>query len=64
MDKLSMSLEDMIKAAPPKAGKGKGKGGKGGESTGRGGAVKKEAPKAARAAAAPYGARPKKTLAV
>ena len=60
MDKLSMSLDDMIKAAPPKSGKGKGKGAK--ESTGKGGAMKKDAPKAARAAAAPYGAKPKKTL--
>jgi len=63
MDKLSMSLEDMIKAAPPKTGKGKGKGGKKeGESTGRGGAMKKDASKTARAVAAPYGAKPKKTL--
>ena len=62
MDKLSMSLDDMIKAAPPKSGKGKGKGSRA-ESGGKGGAMKKEgAGKAARAAAAPYGARPKKTL--
>ena len=61
MDKLSMSLEDMIKAAPPKTGKGKGGGGKG--SGGKGGAVKKVAStKAARAAAAPYGKKPKATL--
>ena len=52
MDKLGMSLEDMIKAAPPKAGKGKGggrgSGGSGGKISGGGRG------KAARAQAAPY----------
>ena len=57
MDKLGMSLEDMIKAAPAKGGgRGKGKGGRGGrgEATGRGGAVRRDNGKAGRAAASPY----------
>ncbi|KAL1496300.1 hypothetical protein AB1Y20_016262 [Prymnesium parvum] len=60
MDKLNMSLEDMIKAAPPKA-KGKGRGGRGGEATGRGGAMKKPSLRTGRTAAAPY-SRPRPTL--
>lgn len=47
-----MSLDDMIKATP--SAKGKGRGGRAGESSGRGGAMKKSATKSARAAAAPY----------
>ena len=65
MDKLNMSLDDMISAAPAKGGRGKGKGrgGRGGESTGRGGAVRTGGGgKAARAAAAPYQRGSKQTL--